>query len=142
MTIRELVWVTAVVGMGSLACQPAQQRLSRHEDALTVARGFIAATLKGDKKTASQYIIADTQNLRVLDQWHSRYQQFAPAKKVTFAQASILILKDSIANDSTQIIVFTHAFDRITRQVMLVRRGQTYRVDVKGSWMKRRDAAS
>lgn len=104
------------------------------EDAQDAGREFIRASLDGNYKKASFYLLKDVTgtNERLLDKWKEDYNHYTEEQKVGFKEAVIRPVRISPLNDSTVVYVYTNSFEpKDTTSIKVVRWQGDWLVDLK-----------
>src|SRR5688572_30879129 len=70
-------------------------------DAQDAGREFIRASLDGNMKKASFYVLRDSANEYVFNKWRQLYNQLTPQEKQAYRDATIRPIKIESINDST-----------------------------------------
>lgn len=104
------------------------------EDAQDAGREFIRASLDGNYKKASFYLLKDSTgtNERLLEKWKEGYNHYTEEQKVGFKEAVIRPVHISPLNDSTTVYVYTNSFEpKDTTSIKVVRWQGDWLVDLK-----------
>ena len=107
---------------------------AKAEDAQDAGREFIRASLDGNYKKASFYLLKDSTgtNQRLLDKWKEDYNHYTEEQKVNFKEAVILPIHIQTANDSTVTYVYTNSFEpKDTTSIKGVKYQGEWMVDLK-----------
>lgn len=105
------------------------------ENALDAGREFIDAGLKGDFGKANFYLLPDTTNTRMLKEMEDRYRTKDKEGRQQLRQASITIQEIIEKNDSLTLMNYQNTFDTIPLQLKVIRRQQSWMVDLKHSYL-------
>ena len=100
-------------------------------DPLTSGRGFIEASLKGDYKTAQNYLLDDSTNIQYFDLLKDFANKMSPENRRGYAEANIIIDSSIAASDSINIIYFTNSFKRKPSKIKMVKKNKDWLVDFK-----------
>lgn len=104
------------------------------EDAQDAGREFIRASLDGNYKKASFYLLKDSTgtNLRLLDKWKEGYNHYPEERKVNFKEAVIMPVHITTINDSTVTYTYTNSMEvKDTTSIKIVRYKGDWMVDLK-----------
>lgn len=107
---------------------------TKAEDAQDAGREFIRASLDGNYKKASFYLLKDSTgtNLRLLDKWKEDYNHYSEEQKVNFKEAVIMPIHIVTTNDSTVTYTYTNSFEpKDTTSIKVVRLQGEWMVDLK-----------
>lgn len=104
------------------------------EDAQDAGREFIRASLDGNYKKASFYLLEDSTgtNKRLLNKWKEQYNHYSEEQKVSFKEAVIMPVHIVPQNDSTVIYTYTNSYEaKDTTSIKVVRLNGEWMVDLK-----------
>ena len=104
------------------------------EDAQDAGREFIRASLDGNYKKASFYLLQDSTgtNQRFLDKWKEDYNHYTQEQKVNFKEAVIRPVHITPLNDSTVVYTYTNSFEpKDTTSIKIIRWQGDWLVDLK-----------
>ena len=107
---------------------------TKAEDAQDAGREFIRASLDGNYRKASFYLLKDSTgtNLRLLDKWKGDYNHYTQEQKVSFKEAVIMPVHITPVNDSTVLYVYTNSYEpKDTTSIKVVRWQGEWVVDLK-----------
>lgn len=100
------------------------------EDALDAGREYVNACLQGDFSKAAFYIVADEPNHHLLQQTEKSYREKDKEGRQQLRNASINIHEVKDLTDSTTEIHYSNSFDKTTHTLQVVKRDQTWLVDL------------
>jgi hypothetical protein len=101
-------------------------------DAQDAGREFIRASLDGDMKKASFYVLRDSANEYVFNKWRQLYNQLTPKEKQGYRDATIRPVKIETINDSTVQYIYTNSYNqKDTTVIKIVRVNGEWLVDMK-----------
>lgn len=115
------------------ACTAQQQEYRKAEDALDAGREYINATLQGDFSKAAFYTLADEKNKQLLLLTEKNYREKDKEGRQQFRTASINIAEIKELTDSTTAIHYSNSFDKEAHILQVVKRNQTWLVDLGSS---------
>lgn len=104
------------------------------EDAQDAGREFIRASLDGNYKKASFYLLKDSTgtNQRLLDRWKEGYNHYSQEQKVGFKESVIRPVHITPVNDSAVVYVYTNSFEpKDTTSIRIIRWQGDWLVDLK-----------
>ncbi len=104
------------------------------EDAQDAGREFIRASLDGNYKKASFYLLVDSTgtNQRLLEKWKEDYNHLTEEQKVSFKDAVIMPIHITPVNDSTVNYTYTNSFEpKDTTSIKVVKMDGDWLVDLK-----------
>lgn len=104
------------------------------EDAQDAGREFIRASLDGNYDKAMFYMLKDSTktNVMLLEKWKKDYNKRKEEDKVSFKDASIIVLRQEPVNDSTVNFVYTNTFEpKDTTTIKIVKINGEWLVDLK-----------
>lgn len=104
------------------------------EDAQDAGREFIRASLDGNYDKAMFYMLKDSTNTNVmlLEKWKKDYNRRKEEDKVSFKEASIIVVREVPVNDSTVNFVYTNTFEpKDTTTIKIVKANGEWLVDLK-----------
>ncbi|MBE7172135.1 MAG: hypothetical protein INR73_16225 [Williamsia sp.] len=117
----------------AVACN-SEAGYEKAEDAQDAGREFIRASLDGNYKKASFYLLKDSTgtNLRLLDRWKEGYNHYTEEQKVSFKDAVIRPVRITNLNDSSVVYTYTNSFEpKDTTSIKIVRWQGDWLVDLK-----------
>jgi hypothetical protein len=97
-------------------------------DAQDAGREFIRASLDGNMKKASFYVLRDSANEYVFNKWRQLYNQLTPQEKQGYRDATIRPVKIQNINDSTVQYIYTNSYNQKDTTVIKI-------VRVEGEWL-------
>lgn len=101
-------------------------------DAQDAGREFIRASLDGDLKKASFYLLPDSVNNYLFRKWSNQYKQLSPDEKKQYRDAQIRPIRIENENDSTVNYTFTNSYkQKDTTVIKVVRINGEWLVDIK-----------
>jgi len=101
-------------------------------DAQDAGREFIRASLDGDLKKASFYLLRDSVNEYLYKKWSDQYRQLSPEEKKQYRDAQIRPIRIENQNDSTVNYTFTNSYkQKDTTVIKVVRINGEWFVDIK-----------
>lgn len=130
--MRLLLWHICLfisISISFLTCK--DQENQANMNALDIARFFLESTLKGNKEQAHKYIIPDSLNEFLLNKWELKFKQLSDFEKINYRKASIIIEKDSVLNDSSEIIYFRNSYRKQSYKLKAYKIDGTYKIDLK-----------
>lgn len=100
---------------------------------IDAARNFLNASLKGDFKEASNYMLQDSTNTGFLFYTEEKYKTQSPEDKRQLREASIHFYNhpNQKPNDSTTIIVYSNSYRNDKDTLKIVRQQGKWLVDLK-----------
>lgn len=120
------------LSVGLFACQ---NSFNKEEimvnTALDATRFFLEAALQGNKEQAQKYIIRDSLNDFLLNKWDKKFRQLSDSEKINYRKASIIIEKDSLLSDSSEIIRFSNSYHKRSYKIKAYKVAGEYKVDLK-----------
>ncbi len=114
---------------GFAACST--KEASPPQTALDTGREFIRASLDGDFKKASGFLLADSQNVQLFESYEVFYEKLPASKKNGYKEASYKINKYLDIDDSTALINYSNDFMNKPMDIKLVRQNKKWAVDFK-----------
>lgn len=107
--------------------------LTPAEDAQDAGREFIRASLDGDMRRASFYLLKDSVNNELFDKWkRDFYNKLTTEERVAYKNANILPINIHNENDSTVHYSFSNTYkSKDTTTVTIVRVGGIWQIDFK-----------
>ena len=101
-------------------------------DAQDAGREFIRASLDGNMKKASFYLLRDSVNDYFFNKWRDQYNKLSPEEKKLYRDAQIRPIQIENLNDSTVNYVFTNSYKQHdTTQIKVIRQSGEWLVDLK-----------
>ncbi len=101
------------------------------ESNIDCLKKFVEASLKGNREEASAYMIQDSLNITLLNDWHKKYIELPQDEQRKYAQANVIVLKDSTLNDSTVLFHYYNSYKKKPTQIKVCYTGLIYLVDIK-----------
>lgn len=127
--MKQFTWLAflllAACGGGS---EPSSYR--KAEDALDAGREYVNACLQGDFSKAAFYTVADEPNRQSLQQTENSYREKDKEGRQQLRNASINIHEVKDLTDSTAEIHYSNSFDKTSHTLQVVKRDQTWLVDL------------
>lgn len=108
-----------------------QNQYPKAENALDAGREFIDALLKGDFNRAAFYMTDDIQNVKLLHQYESKYNDQSSELKKQFSQSVINIIEVNDVSEKETIINYSNSYDKIAHKVKVKNIGGTWLIDFK-----------
>lgn len=125
-------FVLSVLSATLLAACGGDSSYSKATDAQDAGREFIRASLDGDMKKASFFLLRDSVNDYVFNKWRDQYNKLSPQEKNLYRDAQIRPIQIENVNDSTVNYVFTNSYKQNdTTQIKVIRQGGEWLVDLK-----------
>lgn len=100
-------------------------------DPLTSGRGFIEASLKGDYKTAKNYLLEDSTNIQYFDGLKDFNSNMSREDRRGYSEANIIIDSSIDPSDSVNIIYYTNTFKNKPSKIKMVKKNKDWLVDFK-----------
>jgi hypothetical protein len=101
-------------------------------DAQDAGREFIRASLDGNMKKASFYLLRDSVNDYFFNKWRDQYNKLSPEEKKLYHDAQIRPIQIENVNDSTVNYVFTNSYkQKDTTQIRVIRQSGEWLIDLK-----------
>lgn len=108
-------------------------------DAQDAGREFIRASLDGNMKKASFYLLRDSVNDYVFNTWRDQYNKLSPDEKKQYHEAQIRPIQIENVNDSTVNYIFTNSYkQKDTTQIKVIRQNGEWLVDLKAISSKKK----
>lgn len=101
--------------------------------ALDTGNAFIRATLDGDFETEQSFIYPDTANLQNFEVYKAWFSRKPDAEKQQYKNSEIIVNKDSVVNDSIEIINYSNSYTKQPNEIKLIRKNKEWKVDFKFS---------
>lgn len=115
-----------------IACKNVfQQESAKVRNALDATRFFLESALQGNKERALHYIVPDSLNEFLLNKWETKFRQLSDSEKFNYRKASIIIEKDSLLKDSSEIISFHNSYRKRSYKIRAYKLNGEYKVDLK-----------
>lgn len=125
-------WIFINLNIIFFACQNrGKTENNQAHSALDATRFFLESALKGDKEQTRQYIIKDSLNEFLLNKWETKFKQLPDSEKNNYRKASIIIEKDSILSDSSEIISFRNSYRKQSYKLKAYKINGVYKIDLK-----------
>jgi hypothetical protein len=116
----------------SLAACSGETSYEKATDAQDAGREFIRASLDGNLKKASFYLLRDSVNDYVFKKWADQYTKLSPDEKKQYRDAQIRPIRIENENDSTVNYTFTNSYkQKDTTVIKVVRVNGEWLVDIK-----------
>lgn len=128
--MKSFIWIILIL---LVACTAKQAEYRKAEDALDAGREYINATLQGDFSRAAFYTVADEKNKQLLLLTEKIYREKDKEGRQQFRTASINIAEVKELTDSTTAIHYSNSFDKEAHILQVVKRNQTWLVDLGSS---------
>ncbi|HEY8398611.1 MAG TPA: hypothetical protein VIK80_11775 [Flavihumibacter sp.] len=130
---KPFLFILLLAGLGFLTGCGDDSRLVPAEDAQDAGREFIRASLDGNMRKAEFYLLKDSTNLMLFEQWKtSFYNKLSTEERVAFKNANILPVKIETENDSTVYYSFSNTYkNKDTTTVKIVRVNGIWQIDFK-----------
>lgn len=117
--------------IGNISCNNGMS-FRKADDAQDAGREFIRASLDGDLKKATFYLLKDSANIYLLDKWKiDLYDKLSPDDRRNYREANILPIRITTENDSTVTYVFSNSFKNDTTTIKVVKFNGEWLVDLK-----------
>ncbi|MBI2282478.1 MAG: hypothetical protein HYU71_02090 [Bacteroidetes bacterium] len=127
--MKQFTWLAfLLLAACSGGTEPASYR--KAEDALDAGREYVNACLQGDFSKAAFYTIADEPNRKLLQQTENSYREKDKEGRQQLRNASINIHEVKDLTDSTTEIHYSNSFDKTAHTLQVVKRDQTWAVDL------------
>lgn len=128
--MKSFIWIILIL---LVACTGTQPEYRKAEDALDAGREYINATLQGDFSRAAFYTVSDEKNKQLLLLTEKIYREKDKEGRQQFRTASINIAEVKELTDSTTTIQYSNSFDKEAHVLQVVKRNQTWLVDLGSS---------
>lgn len=128
--MKSFIWIILIL---LVACTGTQPEYRKAEDALDAGREYINATLQGDFSRAAFYTVSDEKNKQLLLLMEKIYREKDKEGRQQFRTASINIAEVKELTDSTTTIQYSNSFDKEAHVLQVVKRNQTWLVDLGSS---------
>jgi hypothetical protein len=125
--MKSFIWISFLL---LAACSAKQQEYRKAEDALDAGREYINATLQGDFSRAAFYTVTDERNKQLLLLTEKTYREKDKEGRQQFRTASINIAEVKELSDSITAIHYSNSFDKEAHILQVVKRNQTWLVDL------------
>lgn len=100
-------------------------------DAQDAGREFIRASLDGDMKKASFYLLQDSSNVYIFSKFREQYETLPPSEKEAYREAKIRPVKIEKINDSLVHYLYTNSYKKEdTTMLKIVRINDEWLVDM------------
>jgi hypothetical protein len=113
-----------------IACN-AGKSFTPAEDAQDAGRQFIRASLDGDYEKARFYLLNDSVNLLLINEWQEGFDKMDHDTRQQYREANILPINIRAINDSVTTYTFSNSFRKDTTTVHIVRKNGEWLVDLK-----------
>lgn len=128
--MKSFSWIILIL---FASCTGKQPEYRKAEDALDAGREYINATLQGDFSRAAFYTVTDEKNKQLLLLTEKTYREKDKEGRQQFRTASINIAEVKELTDSTTAIHYSNSFDKEAHILQVVKRNQTWLVDLGSS---------
>ena len=108
-----------------------QRTFKKAEDAQDAGREFIRASLDGDYERAEFYLLRDSTNRLLMEQWDKGFDKLYADTKKKYKEADILPINISAESDSVTSYTFSNSFKKDTTTIKIVRQQGEWLVDLK-----------
>jgi hypothetical protein len=125
--MKRLLYFAAVL---LIACGGKQQNYRKAEDALDAGREYIDACLQGDFSKAAFYSVPDKKNSDIIDAVEKAYREKDKEGRQQLRTASINISEVKDLTDTSTIIHYNNSFDKQPHALQVVKRDNTWLVDL------------
>ena len=131
LSIMKQFFVSILLGVALYACS-GEDSYKKATDAQDAGREFIRASLDGNMKKASFYLLRDSVNDYFFNKWRDQYNKLSPEEKKLYQDAQIRPIQIENVNDSTVNYVFTNSYKQNdTTQIKVIRHSGEWLVDLK-----------
>jgi hypothetical protein len=100
-------------------------------DPLISGRGFIEASLKGDYKTAKNYLLDDSTNFEYFEGLKNFNSKMSREDRRGYSEANIIIDSSITPSDSVDIIYYSNTFKNKPSKIKMVKKNKDWLVDFK-----------
>jgi hypothetical protein len=100
-------------------------------DPLTSGRGFIEASLKGDYKTAEQYLLKDSTNMQYFQGLKDFNMKLDAETRRGYSDANIIVDSLISKSDSVDVLYYTNSYKNKPSKIKLVKHNNDWLVDFK-----------
>ena len=101
-------------------------------DAQDAGREFIRASLDGDMKKASFYLLRDSANDYIFNKWRESYNKLNANEKKEYREAQIRPIRIEKENDSVVNYIYTNSYKQAdTTSIRILKLNNEWLVDMK-----------
>ena len=124
--------IVLVIAITFLFAYCSSEGYKKATDAQDAGREFIRASLDGDMKKASFYLLRDSLNEFVFNKFRQHYSELSTEEKRNYREAQIRPVKIHNENDSTVNYTFTNSYkQKDTTVIRVVKVNDEWLVDLK-----------
>lgn len=121
--------LVAFIAMSVFSCS--QGGYKKASDAQDAGREFIRASLDGDMKKASFYLLQDSSNVYIFSKFREQYETLPAGEKEAYREAKIRPVKIEKINDSLVHYLYTNSYKKEdTTMLKIVRINDEWLVDM------------
>lgn len=122
--------LVAFIAITFLACSQGGS-YKKASDAQDAGREFIRASLDGDMKKASFYLLRDSSNIYIFSKFREQYETLPAEEKEAYREAKIRPVKIEKINDSLVHYLYTNSYKKEdTTMLKIVRINDEWLVDM------------
>ena len=99
--------------------------------AIEVGSAFIRASLDGDFKEASRFLLNEKQNLELFSSYENYYQRLPADIRNKYKSSSYKVNEYSELNDTTAILNYSNDFMKQPMELKVVRKNEAWKIDFR-----------
>jgi hypothetical protein len=111
-----------------------QDALVKAEKPVDAYRGFLRGLLDGNKTQAAFFMLNDSTNTGLLDNWKRMYDRQEDGEKYQYKQATLQFYDTRKENDSTLYVAYSNSYKNKQDTLKVVRTDGAWLVDLKYSF--------